>query len=211
MVKVKLSDFVPLIGLQFSFSNSDVIPPSVKHQKKETPEESNKRGSCSSGNLIIKPTENCSLVELLNKLEVAGYNMIDAFYQERIDPKDPNSKRIFHMVRFLFSYRGYVEPSDEFRERRSAIWTELRNICQVALWRVKVFSNPFYKDGKEIPGQRALSINLEARKPLFYPDGQPVMVWPKDKNGKHLGDASLPLKPDYCLRIKKSAICLKKA
>jgi len=48
-------------------------------------------------------------------------------------------------------------------------------------------------DGEEIPGQRAVSINLEAREPLFRPDGQPVVVWQKDERGERVGDAPLPI------------------
>jgi len=53
-----------------------------------------------------------------------------------------------------------------------------------------------------------VSVNLEARQPLFRPDGQPVTVWQKDENGKRVGDAPLPLKGDYCLHIVGDAVQL---
>ena len=134
--------------------------------------------------------------------------MVDSFYKERIDAKDPRGKRSYHMVRFLFARREFVELSDEFKKVRGVIRAELQSICESAMWRVRAFSNPFYKNGEEIPDQRAVSVNLEARQPLFRPDGQPVTVWQKDADGKRVGDAPLPLKADYCLRIVGDAVQL---
>lgn len=205
---VALNGTVRLVALQFSFSNPDAIPATVKRQSRETPEERVVRKGYSSGVMVIEPTEKCSLVEFLGQLEVAGYEMVDGFYKERIDAKDPHNKRTYHMVRFLFARHEFVELSDEFKKVRDVIRAELRSICESAMWRVRSFSNPFYKNGEEIPDQRAVSVNLEARQPLFRPDGQPVTVWQKDENGKRVGDAPLPLKADYCLRIVGDAVSL---
>ena len=205
---IALNSTVRLVALQFSFSNPDVIPATVKRQDRETPEERVVRKSHSSGVMVIEPTEKCSLVEFLGELEAAGYEMVDGFYKERIDAKDPRNKRTYHMVRFLFARHEFVELSDEFKKVRDVIRTELQSICESAMWRVRSFSNPFYKNGEEIPDQRAVSINLETRQPLFRPDGQPVTVWQKDENGKRVGDAPLPLKDDYCLRIVGDAVQL---
>lgn len=205
---VALNGTVRLVALQFSFSNPDVIPATVKRQDRETPEERVGRKSHSSGVMVIEPTEKCSIEEFLEELEAAGYEMVDGFYKERIDANDPRGKRSYHMVRFLFARREFVELSDEFKKVRDTIHAELWSICEAAMWRVRSFSNPFYKNGEEIPDQRTVSINLEARQPLFRPDGQTVTVWQKDENGKRVGDAPLPLKADYCLRIVGDAVQL---
>ena len=197
-----------LVMLQFSFSNSNVIPASVKRLNRETQDERVERKSHSSGVMVVEPTEKCSLVELLEDLEAAGYEMVDGFYKERIDAKDPRSKRTYHMVRFFFARREFMELFDEFKAVRDNIRTELQGICEGALWRVRSFSNPFYGKGEEIFNQCELSINLEARQPLFRPDGQPVTVWQKDENGKRVGDAALPIKASYCLRIVGDAVSL---
>ena len=197
---VILDRTVRLVALQFSFSNPDAILTTVRRLDRETQEEHVIRKSHSSGIMVIEPIEKCSLVELLGDLEASGYEMVDAFYKERIDAKDPRGKRSYHMVRFLFTRREFMELSDEFKKVRDAIRAELQSICETTMWRVRSFSNPFYKDGEEIPDQRAVSVNLEARTPLFRPNGQPVTVWQKDENGKRVGDAPLPLKADYYLR-----------
>lgn len=196
------------IAIQFSFSNPDVIPATVRRLNRETKEERVVRKSYSSGVMVIEPTEKCSLVEFLGELETAGYEMVDAFYKQRIDANDPRGKRSYHMVRFLFARRGFVELFDEFRKVRDVIRAELQSICESAIWRVRLFSNPFYKNGEEIPFQRAVSINLEVRQPLFCPDGQPVTVWQKNEKGKRVGDTPIPFKADYCLRIAGDAVSL---
>lgn len=205
---VALNGTVRLVALQFSFSNPDAMPSAVKRLDRETQEERVVRKSHSSGVMVIEPTEKCSLAEFLEELEAAGYEMVDGFYKERIDAKDPRGKRTYHMVRFLFARHEFVELSDEFKKVRDVIRAELRSICESAMWRVRSFSNPFYKNGEEIPDQRAVSINLEVRQPLFRPDGQPVTVWQKDENGKRVGDAPLPLKADHCLRIVGDTVSL---
>ena len=205
---VALDSSVRLVALQFNFSNPDVIPTSVKRLDRETPEERNERKNHSSGTLVIEPTENCSLVDFLGELDVAGYEMVDALYKERIDSKYPRGRRTYHMVRFLFARREFVDLSEEFKTVRDIISSELRSICEVAMWRIRAFLNPFYKDGEEVIGHHAISVNLESRKPLFRPDGQPVTVWQKDEEGNRVGYAPLPLKPDYCLRIKDDTVQL---
>lgn len=205
---VVLNGSVRLVSMQFSFSNPEVIPGMVKRRGRETQEERVERKNRASGIMVIEPTEKCSLAEFLGELEALGYEMVDGFYQERPDSKDPRGKRTYHMVRFLFARREFVELSDEFKRVRDAIRAELRSICDSAMWRVRSFSNPFYKDGEEIPDHRAVSVNLEARQPLFRPDGQPVTMWQKDENGRRVGDAPLPIKADYCLRIMGDAVQL---
>ncbi len=203
-----LDGTVRMVALQFSFSNPDTIPASVKRRDPETKGECVERKNHSSGFLVIEPTEKCSLAELPGELETTGFEMVDAFCKERLDPKDPSGKRTYHMARFQFARREIVKLSDEFKKVRDIIRAELQTICETAMWRVRAFDNPFYKNGEEIPGQRSISINLEVRTPLFRPDGQPVTVWSKDGNGKRLGDSPLPIRPGYCLRVVNNAIQL---
>lgn len=198
---VVLDGSVRLVALQFSFSNPGAIPPSVKSLGPESFEERDARKSQSTGTLVIEPTENVFIPEFLIELEASGYEMVSGFYKERLNPKDSRGKRTYHMVRFLFARHEYVSISEYFRSVRDTIRAELRGMCEAALWRVRVFSNPLYKDGEEVFGKRAVSINLEVRKPLFHPNGQPVMQWDRDEHGEKVSEAPLPLHPGYCLRI----------
>lgn len=194
---------VRLIIMKFSFSNPGIVPPSVKRLEKETLKERDERKRRSDGMLAISPIQNVGLAEFLNDLERAGYEIIDASYQPRLD----NNKRTFHVVRFVFCQKEHVKISDEFRTRRDTISADLFKICLQAAWRVRAFINPFYgSDGEKVPGQTTISINLEARKPLLNSAGQPMMVWQKDRKGRRMGDCPIPLKPAYYLRLQENTI-----
>ena len=191
------------VTLQFSFANPDVIPKGIKRREHETPEERTTRKSREGGAQGIEPVENVCLVELLSNLGHAGYEMVDAFYKPRIHGKTGGT---YHAVRFLFVRGEYAEPSAEFKRKRRVLERELRTICEQALWRVRGFLNPCYKDGEEIPDQYAVSINLEVRRPLFDNAGNPVRVWRKDEKGNRVGDSPLPLRPDCCLGIRGDTV-----
>lgn len=180
----------------------------MKKLKRETPDERVVRKSLSNGDMVIEPTVGCSLKQFLEELKSAGYEMVDAFYKERINAKNP--RKPYHMVRFVFARHEFATISDEFKEVRKTILAELKVICENALWRVRAFRNPFYKNGEEIQGEFAISINMEARQPLFLPNGQPVVIWKKDESGERVGEAPLPISPIYHLRVVNRVVSLKK-
>lgn len=199
---VALDEAVRMVILQFSFSNPEAIPASVRHLTPETWRKHMERKSHSNGVLVISPTPNCSLESFPRDVEESGYEMVDAFYEERIDSKDPHGQRRYHMVRFTFARREFAEASEEFKERRDLYRLDLfEEICRKALWRVRAFDNPFFQNGEAVPGQRALVVNLEGRTPFFRADGSVVTVWQKDAEGHRVGDAPLPLRPNLHLSV----------
>lgn len=207
---VALDNSVRMVMLQFSFSNSKIVPRWVWEKSFEKwGEWKERKNNEGTGETAIPPTKNCSLIKFLDELEIAGYKMVDALYQPRTDPKDNSRKRKYHMVRFIFVRREYLEELPEgFKNAQKNIHDELRKMCKEAMWRIRVFLNPFFQDNEEVPGHHALSINLELRTPLVQSDGQPVVVWQKDNQDNRIGDAPLPLKPDHYLHITENAIQL---
>lgn len=199
-------DSVAMVVVQFNFSNVNIIPASVRHLVHETPKEHTERKDRATGVLVVQPTEKCSLVEFLGELETAGYELVDAVYMERLNPNSKGPNKTYHMLRFLFGRVESAKISDEFKAVRDLILEDLHTICKNAMWRVRVFNNPYYRNGEEIAEQRTLSVNLEIRQP-YESNGQPIMARQKDKDGK-LSDAPLPLRPDYCLRIRENAVSL---
>jgi hypothetical protein len=195
---------VRMITIQFSFTNPDAIPTTVKQLERETVLEHVARKLQATGERVIEPTENCSL-EFLGELGAVGFELVDALYQKRVDGGDPN--RTYHMVRFLFSRNEFASVSEPFALVRDNVRVELRKMLSAAFWRVRAFLNPFYQNGEEIAGQRALSINLEVRVPLYQPDGQPVTARPKDASGKRVGTPQ-PLTPDFRLAVVGDTIRL---
>lgn len=203
---IVLSHNIRMIALQFSFSNKKIVPTSIRHIPKETPKEFILRKQKANGVMIIQPVHQCSLIEFITDLENAKYTMVDALYQQRLNAGCLRAK-YYHMIRFLFTRPEYARPSEELLEKYNNIKTELSKLCAEAMWRVRIFSNPWLTNNTEIPKQHVfLSINLEARQPLYHPNGQPVKMWQKDKNGKRMGDAPLPVQPNYYLRIINNII-----
>jgi len=201
---VALNSAVRLVCLQFSFSSGKLVPDIIKGLPRETLEERVKRKKRNSGRLVIEPVAKVHLIQFLSELEEAGYQLVDAFCKERIDGK--RRGQTYNMVRFVFARNEFATPSEAFRERRAAIRQELVTFCQSAMWRVRVFDNPMYLDGEEVPDQRAYSINLEARMPLLRADGEPVKEWQKDAQGHKVGLEPLPIQPDYLLRAPHAVI-----
>lgn len=194
---------VRLIVLRFSFSNPEVVPLCVRKLPHEKENELLNK-SVANGELVIDPSEKVGLVEFLGELEQSGYEMVDATYQPRIDPGNP--KRTYHVVRFMFARREYAQPTDQFISVRPTTKQALRTMCEQAMWRVRAFLNPLFVRGETVDGEHAVSVNLEVRKPLFDNVGNPVRTWRKDENGNRLGDAPVPLQPDYVLRLTNSEL-----
>ena len=201
-----IEEGVRLIAVQFSFSNPEAIPDSVRRLQPETEIESIKRhhkNETGDGYLILKPTENCSLVKLPGGLAEDGYNLVDAFYQERL-----RRGRSYHMVRFLFSREPARVANPDYNnfmqtQGRAVNAFDFNEMCSCSMWKGQVFSNLFYGNGGKATSERVVNIALVARKPLFRPDGTPVMVWKKNENGERVGDKPVPLHPEYYLNIKE--------
>lgn len=207
-MQAALGPSVRLVSLQFSFNNPTVVPTCVKRLPFETlPEAINRKTVPIPGQALIQPTEDISLAAITQMLESNGYELVDAFYKPRIDPRNP--KKMYHMVRFVFAHRDHVVLSPEFKLIRDRIRLAIDEICTQAMWRTRSFLNPFYKDGAEIEGQHAMSLNFEARKPLFLPDGQPVVMWQKDAEGKRVGTAPVPLQAKFALVVENGVVTLK--
>lgn len=205
IVMLNINGCVQLLAMQFSFANMKTIPATIRNIGWETPEESEKRCNRNgNGILVIEPTLDCSLAEFLSDL-VADWQMVEAFGQERINP-NPGRRETFYMIRFTFVPRP-ASLTDYYLSIQDACQAGLEEMCQSAIWQVRVFSNPFYKNRTEVAGLRHLSINLGKRTPLFHPDGKPIVTRLKDESGQPIGDP-LPIRPRFQLRIVGETIQL---
>jgi hypothetical protein len=187
-----------LVLVQISCSNAEAVPSRLKH----LPRNSSKKldqGRQVNGVQVIAPTMNCDTLPFLDQLVREGYQLVDASYQTPIDKKDPNKKRRYHKLSFTFAPAQFVDISNEFRAVRESIMDDLEEMCDAAMWRVRAYSNPFLENGVPVEGQQALSVNLEARVPLFQADGNPVKRWMRDAEGKKIGTEPVDLTPDFGL------------
>ncbi|MEK7089811.1 MAG: hypothetical protein AAB920_03270 [Patescibacteria group bacterium] len=153
-----------------------------------------------TGVVVIQPTPHCDLYYLLAELEASQYEMIDAFCQERENTSDRSGKSVHYVARYTFCRREDAEIfSKTFWEMQKDLLAELEAVCRQALWRVRTYQNPFYKDGVEVHNEHTISINMEVREPFHGPDGQSIELWLKDENGERMGDAPLPMRGVYAL------------
>ncbi len=196
----KLTKAPVLVTIQFSFSNPNIVPVSVKSLPRESVAESGERKARGTGKLVIEPTPRTSVLGLIVDLQKEGYVLVDALYQPRVDQHD--AKRTYYMVRFLFAREDSAqEPFESFAEVRLQVLDDLADVAGAAMWRVRVFDNPYFRNGVEIAGERTVSVNLEVREPFLQTNGQPVVEWQKDENERRVGEAPVPIKPKHQLRF----------
>jgi len=160
------------------------------------------------GTQILPLTKNCSVAEIPLELTLAGYELVDAFHEQRGD----EGRNAYHIVRYVFARHEYADPlAEEFLVKRAGLLLEFRGLCYNAMWGAFAHRNRFFRDGKEVPGQEVLSINLMSRTPYRGPDGRLVMVWQKDEHGNRLGAEKIPLNPTNQLRIESGVFQAVKA
>ena len=194
---------IRMILLKFSFSSEKVVPPEVKKMESEAVQEMEERKARGSGMLALEPIHSIGLLRFLEDLKEAGFELVNALYQLR---RADDRGRTFHMVRYDFCRRDYVELSREFQEKRESIEGSLHKICLEAAWRVRAFVNPFFLRGEMVPGQTTVAINLEARKPLIDGNGQRIVAWKKDGQGNRIGFSAVPVEPDHILRLHEGSV-----
>lgn len=202
-----LDDSISLVALQFTFSNQDILPTAVQQLADETEVEQCQRIRHSgSGRELIKPTDDCSLVEFVGELEAAGYQLVSAFSQQRLQPRD--QRRNYYIVRFMFARSDLVKRNEGFAMIKGEIRSNLLQLCHQALWQVRVFNNPLYEEGQEVLGQHSLMINLGKRLPLYRAGGERVAEWRKDAKGRRLGVAPVLLTARHQLRVGAGSVVL---
>jgi hypothetical protein len=194
---------VRVVSLQFSFSNARFIPEGIRRVSSETDEEriSRKTVTEAQGVLCIPPSEKCSVAGIEDTLNRYKYFLCDAFTKSR----QANNGAYYQMVRFIFVYDKYVESFPSIQERLD-MEAGLKKLSEEAMWRLRAFDNPYFRD-PSFGTDRAYSINLEVREPLFE-GGQPRTIWPKDQNGQRTGEPKVALKPDHQLVIADGSIVL---
>ncbi len=207
-----LDESVRMVMVQLAVSNPSVIPKNVRKREEESSQEhSVRKHDYLPGRQVIEPVENISLSAFLDELEQAGYVLVDAFRQRRKNTR--GHQQFYYVVRYSFTRKEYVDDSEEskeFEEVREVRLQGLQKICSLALWRVRAFVNPYFQNEEQVPGQYAMSINLEAREPLYVGEdpNRPVMVYPHDEEGKRIGEDKIPLQPNYRLHIVDNNIQL---
>jgi len=194
---------VRLVVLQFSFSNLKLIPSQIRQNSQKPPSKFADSKPGVSGEQILNPIENVGGLPFRLDLAKAGYVLVDAF--SRIDQKNGQP---FGIVRFVFAHHSHATSSKEFLKVRGAADDALCELLEQAMWRVRGFLNHFFEDGVIVDNTYVVSINLEARSPLFDGNGNRLTRWKKDEHNERIGDAPVPLEPVRFLRITDGDIAV---
>lgn len=206
-----IDEHVRLVTIQFSSTNLNIIPVSLRHKELETEEERILRESRPvTGVRFLGPKENCFLEEFVDKLEAAGYELVDASEQERLDRKDASRRRVYGVAQFVFARREFVRRDEIDPLTIDSNHLELERMLQSAFWRVQVSCNPLFEGGEIVEGENTMCVNCDVRQPRFEPSGKPITKWRTSAQGHRLeADGSVPIEADFELLIADNRILIK--
>jgi hypothetical protein len=196
-----LEEDIRMVIMQFAFTNESLVPEGISRKAEESPEHFVARGQAVRGEQILEPVEKVSAVRFIGDLVEAGYVLVDAFWRQMQKVGRP-----FFTVRFVFVQEDHANSSEDFLHKRPKVIEALTSLTTEAMWRTRAFLNPFFLQGDMIEGVYSISVNLEARVPMFDKDGNPLLVWLKDKRGEKIGDQPVPIEPQLFLRIENGDI-----
>lgn len=150
---------------------------------------------------IAESARETSFVGFTAALKRQGYTLVHVG-KRVVNTEDGKTQ---YVLRYTF---GRV-PREEKHLRRLGVEfsRELEAYAAEALWNVQAFRNPYYRDGNVVEGQRVITLDINARKPLFeMKEGklEPVTVWSggRDKMKKGVGE-KVALAPKTFLDISE--------
>jgi|GEM_PF-1544366 len=203
-MNIKLFPTDRLLMVQFDLNNYQALPFCLPRIEKEDHAASTKRRaanriSAADTRLAEIGRTKISTSYLPISLHAGGYVLVDAQHRERVDQHKKDV--LYHAIRYTFIRRTFEELEDKtrleaFRPFRGVHHAGFQELCELALWgKFRVYRNPFYENHVEIPGQYAISLNFDGRKPLF--DGQ-----------KAAASFTPETVPDYSLVMVNGALML---
>lgn len=203
-MKIPLNPDDRLLMVQFDLNNFEALPFRLPDKGTETKQEAIQRRAQGNRNAagarLAEKQGKIFAVYMPVSLYENDYTLVSAEYRERVDKQRNNIT--YHSVRYTFVRKAFEKKSDpsfqEFLPWRGIHCAGMQELCELAIWgKVRVYRNPFYENGVEISGQHAISINLDARKPLYETNISALTFTPDNAN-----------KPDQLLVIVKNSLML---
>ncbi len=188
----QLDKSVKSIMLQFRTRNNNVIPDWITRRPIENDAERKMRESNAAGVPILAPVKNISALYIRENLEESGYELVNAYAQERLDPI---SKNTYFMVRFLFVPKEKASIREEHKTLLAMNRGDLKQLCSEAMWTMETYKNPHRASTAEDP-QSVILLYFKDRAPYLQPNGKPVVA----RKVKGVGQA-VPVSPDYNLYL----------
>lgn len=203
-MKIPLNSNDRLLIVQFDLGNFEALPFRLPDKGTETKQEANQRRVQNKKNdrsaRLADKNGKVFAVYMPISLYENDYALVNAEYRERIDKNRRDT--FYHVVRYTFVRKAFEKKNDqsfqEFLPWRGIHSAGMQELCELAIWgQVRIYRNPFYENGIEIPGHSAISINLDARVPLYESNTSAETFTPDDAN-----------KPDHLLVIVKNSLML---
>ncbi len=192
---------IKLVHLDFSAKKPRFVPEGVPRFD-ETPERFRQRSLRKpSGKKIMDPVPDTDVSELPDALEALGYEFVSLKHLVLLDDYSETGIPTKNVLRAVFCTSEYAHPSSEFLSVKEKMRQKLMEVMTSAAWTAEVYRNPFYWSRKEVSGQYAISFNMNARKPYYYPNGYNVVQWERNKNGKKVGEMPAPVSPRWYLKL----------
>ncbi|MCF6276848.1 MAG: hypothetical protein L3J07_03315 [Candidatus Magasanikbacteria bacterium] len=201
-----LGENIPMMMVVIRVSNPECIPKCILESTKQP-----KKEKISKGVEFISPQKNGEAqvgAHLLHQdINASGYKIVRACWEQKLNEHD----KLYYLVRFEFVRNELLrEKMEELEEVIKALETMLNS----ALWKVRVFRNPYFKNGEIQRGNSTISLNLNSRTPLhkenwiFDPELQkmvfkkikPTMRWEKNKKGEKIKKIPLTAKERLVIR-----------
>lgn len=157
-----------------------------------------------ANNMIVDPTERVAVNSLIYTLLAAGYVPVDARRQTRVNDRGSWD----HVFRFVFVQKEFVIPTEGLEERSAQILAGLRVLAERNMWRAQAFLNPYFERGAPVEGQVSIDVNFKERESLLDDNGQPILVWQKDEDGRRVGETKVPLDPNFTLAFSDGDVRL---
>src|SRR3989344_2724332 len=185
---------VPVVTVQFLFSNEDLVPRMLR-EKSGT----EVRKQAVPGEVIVPQSADVDTSNLLYCLRELGYEVAEGLRTSK-----PGSGKSSQIVRFDCTHReaprssvtsaGYLNQSCDV-------------LCEDAFWSMVVYRNPFYHKGQLVPGKNHISFNFAGRLARCHGDGNPVCARRRDQSGKKVGEPA-PLEPQHLLDMVGNEIII---
>jgi hypothetical protein len=167
------------------------------------------QGESNKGKLAFHNKESkTTAVPLLGDLVEYGYELVAVTHKERPQPK--NGREPGHVVSFTFVPREFVTTPKKYSQQDADdFMQELGELCRRNFWAAEGYQNSFLNEKGEQTDEVFFSVNLTGRSPLFEENGEPILEFPRDADGKKRLDlaqndprwAKQPRKPRAQIRM----------
>lgn len=181
--------------LKFTLSNSEPFSKRLLRLPQAA------RGASSPPGLLVVPqTNEVGLHAFILELADAGFALADAFVIQ--ETYHDLKGKVQHKGHFVFkSKAGLVLTPAQQSMLETHGRPLLERLVKEAMWQTVVYRNTLARG-------EGIAVICKGRVPFHGPTGMPITRWQIDAQGRHVGSAPQPIKPNKFLRVLTNKITL---